>query len=1187
MRADKPLQARRWTCLTALLLLCAVSSIALAQESGPQLPSQTADSTIESLEANSSQPKPVVPAEIQGASGRIQYVGPDTYILLDKSGKPQPVPGMTYEDFLEAWKKSQQPAAIATPRYILESIKFDGRVKEDFAEVDFTATVQLLTDERVQVPLGLIGAILQSQPSIETVAADDVKPPATSATAPPSDKRLENFVAQDDQGGFVANLSAAAKTRQNITLQLIVPILRDGNQASLQLSCPRAVASRLTFTTTRPVAEASISTGTLLAQVPAERGGTRIEAVGVTGPFRLTWTSADQGQSDFSTVLSAAGAIRVNVDGRSVRTHARLTVQSYGGDFDRLRIRLPPGAQLIPDRPDEATSQRPSYHVSNEERATKNGAAGEAAGAGQVVLVQFTQKQRAPATIELSTEQPIGLDDGGSSAQLAGFEVLGAVRQFGDVAVNVANDWQARWDLGPHVRQVDVTDLDPTLSQADVAAAFQYDRQPWSLNVHIAARQTRIHVSPHYELQCLPDEARLTARFTYQVSGARAFEFRVRLEGWQMAGDPLESGGFVDTDEIVQTGDGTLILGLAQAAPPRAEITLSLRRTLRRDQAKIELPFPVPIAHSTGTGDVVVRTSADTALQTDLENSNGLTPVAGPQADELEPVNGEAIYFRTLLPEITFVANRARRPQVLSAQTHARIEMAGAEAIIEQDVDYEVDNVALRELVFKAPSDLPFDENQVEVTLLAADSSGTANPRGAESPLNVIHSPEDFESIALGGTARFRVILPQPRLGEFSVRLRYRSARPNGIAPGGAWRLPLVLPADARLGRATATVLAPRNVAVSLGSQAGEAEWSTKASAAEARGAQRTYNFASERASEFLPVVISTVDFEPPSATIVDRIWLQTWLAGDMRQDRASIRFRTAGTQATVELPPDSAAEEIEVLLDGKPADVASRSEERIVVRLAGNGAATGAAGARLAEHTMELCSREQVRYGLLTQHRLMTPQLVGSTTLSQIYWQIILPSDQHIVRSPARMTSASQWQWLGSFWGLRPAMTQDALEQWSGASPRIAPKALQNQYLYTGLAPVLTIELVTAPRWLVVLVTSSVFLAVGLAWLYIPAVRRRWMLAALAIIVAVLSIAFPAPALLLAQAGAIGLIVTLFAVVLNRLLARPSHWPIVATGTSSQMQRGSRTDSFAMPPIPAAASTAPTVPLRLSDSER
>src|SRR4051812_19826442 len=58
-------------------------------------------------------------------SGLFQYVGPDTFILLDSQGRPQPVPGMTYEDFVAAWKKLNQPTKQdSQPRYTIERITF-------------------------------------------------------------------------------------------------------------------------------------------------------------------------------------------------------------------------------------------------------------------------------------------------------------------------------------------------------------------------------------------------------------------------------------------------------------------------------------------------------------------------------------------------------------------------------------------------------------------------------------------------------------------------------------------------------------------------------------------------------------------------------------------------------------------------------------------------------------------------------------------------------------------------------------------------------------------------------------------------------------------------------------------------------------------------------------------------------
>ena len=101
-------------------------------------------------------------------TGPIQYVGPDTYILLDAEGRPQPVPGMTYEDFLAAWKKLNKPATPdSQPRFTIESIKIDGQTHGQRAELKLDVTIHLLADGSVNVPLGLVGAILQGEPRFD------------------------------------------------------------------------------------------------------------------------------------------------------------------------------------------------------------------------------------------------------------------------------------------------------------------------------------------------------------------------------------------------------------------------------------------------------------------------------------------------------------------------------------------------------------------------------------------------------------------------------------------------------------------------------------------------------------------------------------------------------------------------------------------------------------------------------------------------------------------------------------------------------------------------------------------------------------------------------------------------------------------------------------------------------------
>jgi hypothetical protein len=334
-------------------------------------------------------------------------------------------------------------------------------------------------------------------------------------------------------------------------------------------------------------------------------------------------------------------------------------------------------------------------------------------------------------------------------------------------------------------------------------------------------------------------------------------------------------------------------------------------------------------------------------------------------------------------------------------------------------------------------------------------------------------------------------------------------------------------------------------------------------------------------------MLVRTVDFNTNSTTVVERVWLQTWLTGDLRQDRAAFRFRTTGDQAVVELPPGTQEQQMEVLLDGEPANLASSAAGRITVRFPQPAAPSSDAARPTEAHTLELRSRQPSRAHLLTRYRLVPPQISGATSLSQVYWQIILPGDSHVVRSPAQMTSASQWQWLGTFWGRRPVQSQSQLEEWSGATAQIAPAEGQTEYLFSSFSPLSSIEIVTAPRWLIVLVASSAVMAVACAWTYLPILRKPWAILLVALLISAAALAYPAAALLMAQASLLGLLLGLATMFLSRWRARPRPLPVPISMGSSQRTLTPRTDSIIMPPVGAAGSTAPTVTLRMSESER
>ncbi len=1168
----------RWLVTTSIILIGFLAALAYGQTGNPtDKPAATVVDKQSSPTATD-----VAPSTAAPKSEGVQYVGPDTYILLDSSGKPQLMPGMAYEDFLAAWKNLNQPKELpARASYTIEKLNFDGDVVAQHAELTCEVTVAQVADGPIETPLGLVGSILKGEPRFEKIASTDKEDAAAA------DQKSERLSYDPDNGGFVARFVGHSGDKWKLTLSLIIPLQHDGTETSLPLNCPNALTSQLTLNMDTDVSEVHANSGFVTSQDNGIGGSRRIKLVGPTGMFRLTWQSSSQSSSAPASILNALGAIHVTIDGRGVRSDARLTVKSSGGAFDQFRVRLPVGTQLLQTRPDIARGQNAHYkvHVESEVATTSAPATN---GDRQVAVVELPEKQQGPVVVELATQQSGGVDKPNQEVDLAGFEVLGAVRQYGDIALNVADDWQADWETGAFVRQVDPAEVDTTLQSSNPIAAFQYDRQPWSVHVKISPRQLRVHVTPKFELDCLADEARLSAHFAYQIFGARAYKLQVDLKGWEMTGDPIESGGLVDQDRVLVTPEGILVLPLTQGSSHRVDVSFYLRRAIGRDVDHLEFPLPIPLSDSTGTGDLIVRSGSNIELLPDVPNSVGLSaPPESSQSVAATDSGRPELRFLTLQSAAVLVADRTARARQITSQTSTQINITQDTALIEQRLDYTIRNEPLSELTIEAPKDFSSEAQGLEVYMVRSGANGesTSDDSGAALSLNQVNN--ESQSTSQIDVRRFRVVLPRPRTGKFSVRLRYHVAldRTNGTETENS--IPLVRSTEGEIGPQHVSVHCPRKLSVNLGDEAVDTSWKLEQSTNADVGDNSTRVFVSDTSETYLPLNLRTIGTEASTTTIIDRVWVQTWLSRGVEQDRAAFRFRSTADQVTVELPPELLTSEIEVLLDQKPADILSQAHGRLVARIGPSSEAnTPDAAPTPVAHTLELRLRQPYHDGLLQVHRFTPPQLQGSTALSQVYWQIIVPGDEHVVESPAQLEPVSQWQWLGSFWGTHPTKSQSELEAWAGASQQLAPTESQSQYLYAGLLPVSTISIITGSRWIIVVAASSTILLLVITWLYLSESQRKWIAAALAVAVAVGSISYPEVSLLIGEASILGVLLSGLAFVLVRSLRRPARPGSVAkVAPSSHRAVTPWGDSIRMSSVLASGSTAPTATLQIADS--
>jgi len=611
-----------------------------------------------------------------------------------------------------------------------------------------------------------------------------------------------------------------------------------------------------------------------------------------------------------------------------------------------------------------------------------------------------------------------------------------------------------------------------------------------------------------------------------------------------------------------------LVLPLTQASSRRAEVTLVLRRSTPRDAGELSLPLPIPDADSVAPADVAISAAPEVELLPDMQRSRGLvpTPVSNNTPQETSSLGEQTLHYRALVSDAVFAAKRAIRSSAVAANVETTLAIDPQQIQATQDVSYVVQYQPIELLTFDVPAGWSLGNDQIEVWSAERKSA----------PVVVAVQPE--AAVSNSALRQVHVVLPQPRMGSFRARLKFDAAEPAEQLGPGPVRFSLPQPSGVRVDGNRATITSVPELAVSLDASNGSA-WQRAGEA----GADSTLTIV---ATKPRPELLLRIDPSSPNrrqTTVVQRVWLQTWQAGSTVQDRAVFRFCTSRPAATVELPPLVSADEVEVLVDGKLAEVSTRQAGRLQLDLP-----LGEQGDGPVAHTLELRYRRPAATGLLASQEFTPPQLVGSSTLSEIFWQFVLPGDRHIARVPAQLVPVDAWQWLEIFFGRRPTMTQAELEAWSGATAQLAPSAAQNVYLFSGLAPVASIEVLTAPRWLIVLVASGVVLALVILWTHVPAVRRGWigLLAAAAIVA--LAVSFPTPAVLVAQASVVGILLSVVALVLRRRLTRPTWQSQPTTGSTNLRIRSSyRSESVVTPTAVPAPSGNPAPPIAVPENKR
>ncbi len=1132
------MRPRFWQTGWPSLLAVACAWLALvAPATAQNEPGEPSDATVPTEAAP--QPAPArsdAPADDSTSGALPLEVLPKVFLLKDRDGKLQAVPGMKLEEFMEFWKERHQLAQEnQRPAYTLERLDISGTAARASAELIARIKVVIHEAGWVAIPLRLNGAALREAPTYEG-----------------SGQHVMRFDPAGD--GHLSWIHGRAEETHELTLKLVVPVEQVGPQSRLKLSVPRATVAQLHLQVPLAQAAAEVSEGSTLDTVrPLAGGKTELRVIGLGGDFELTWHPSDSNVASLPTILEATSKQLIRINGRSVSTDVTLTVSSLGSEFDHFQVRLPPGAD----------------YIGTPEAGVSLVAVDAAAADGKLYDVRLEKKTSGRVNIRLVTERAHDAAQNDGVLELAGFEVLGAVRQWGTIAVQVEGNWQVVWGENDHVRAVD--DIEANVRRDELAAGFEYFVQPYSLTARVVPQKTRTRVEPSYTLLVSGDDVRLQGRLKYIIRGAKVRSLLVDLPGWEV--DSVGPASLVNVDTAIAGVDDSLTIPLLQATSGELELTFEARQRMPAEVAEVRLDLPRPHGDLM-PADVAIESDDPIELLPRLEELRHLAPQAKRSAVTLPNRQQDPLYYRTTGEQARFVADRKVHDQEISATVSTTLRVRETETLVEQLLAFQFAYVPTDHVTLIVPAAMRLER------------------------LTILHEGRRLEAVPArerpasdGGATQVRVDLPNPTIGRCELQLSY--ARRHDKPPTQASALvtvPLVVPGEGLLTDNQLQVIAEQEISASYpqGPWTAEAGSSTVGTVAglEAPGALL---LSAPRAIPEVTLAVSSKQRTNETTTAIEKAVIETRLTDRVRQDRALLRLTTNRQRLEVTLPEGADSRTLTLAVDGTRVVPESVIKRVITIPL------TNTRRDHLVELRYHFSGRPD--QGSLV---LAGPQIPSARWVQQLYWQLVVPGGEHVLFTPDRYTEELAWSWADLFWRREPTFGEQDLHRWvtdtaslelpgleASALPavdaRAAPLAT-NRYLFSTVGEIQPLELYTVGRARLVLLASFPLLVVGLLLIYFPATRHPAIFLLLALTVAGGGLVAPQLAILLAQASLLGLVLVALAALLAYFMPRVATPPVTPVrGSSFAVVERSVTELYHRSPAggshPASTATNPLVP--------
>ena len=1035
-------------------------------------------------------------SEPSGAEDATSIERANTTILFvrdDETGRLLPVFDLTLKE-LARLKRLQDDKA-----------RDNNKPRFHFAEATITGSV-----EKEKASLKLVYDIVAHESGWTRVPMDLGDTVIVSAEFEGSD---EQFLEYDDaEANYFAWINSNEENSiHRVTINLLTRVSTVGNEQRLALKLPRVIGSSNTPSMTLKVpveaATAFANSGGQACPVETRPTGksTELKILQPAGDFTVSWRSTKRRTSSATPVVfDTSSEIIVHWDSQSRLTwNANISLSVRSGELATAIIDLPAGARLVEQ---DVAGQRVSI-IETEDASNR-----------VRVSIQFDRPvaQRGVKNVRLTCEHQLIPTETGSDpvAEIAGFRVEGAARQSGFIGMTFSEVWRPRISELSKVHRI--YQMPSGFREAGVLGSnsFQFLGQPCSLKVAVSTRQRRVLTESTHLLDVTTGRLTLEARIRYTISGRHLDICSGIFPGWEIEGIELIEDGGIEPIDFLPPTESRLDIDLPREMRGEFELRIVASQAIPDESDFFVVNLPTIEEEHRRPPELIVVADDQLEILADLDRSLGLSETDDPARIALPERQYPPQVFLINNETTSFAAEINRRARQVTVSSQASVRVSQSSLSMEQTLLYHVRHETVNFIELEIPPWWTSDD-VVRVTIDGEQVRGTTTSSEAEA---------DRANLVLP--------LPKSRLGAIEVTVTYEIAT-SELPPGESTTSTIFFARPA-----VADYVAPFSLSIDASAEIA------------VRFAQDDLKPIEEFESDNSELQRYKADSIPTScdllltyerqrvvdSTVIERVWIQTWLTSGVRQDRAVFRLSTNRSDILIEIPSPARTQDVMLLVDGQAFDADVDESGLLRVTLPKQDSPNKPVEPRT--FVIEI-GWKQVQSSNVIQTVSCDVPVVQDAWLKEVRWNLLTPRNQFVLTTPPEMTGEllaplSWWQQNGQ-------PSQRDFERWVGASSQPSPETISQSPAFRRYS-FASIGLPERGTAICVSGSFSALIAIGLtlgcggAFLHFRRLRHPGVVLAVGLALVGLAITWPAVALVAGQA----IVLIIVVVLLWRLLQLP-----------------------------------------------